>query len=136
MVIAESVRVDVKARRSFSESEKLRIVAVYRAAPQNEKGEVPAAATAAAVTQREDLGVAAVAAGQQQTDASQQRAKDEWHRRVSGTLRHRPIRHLTLNSHEPRSRSPDCSIAEAPGYIPVKFGFRFSMNARRASVAS
>lgn len=39
-MVAESVRVDVKARRSFPESEKRRIVAEYRAAPQNEKGEV------------------------------------------------------------------------------------------------
>ena len=39
-MVAESVRVDVKARRSFSDAEKRRIVAEYRAAPQNEKGEV------------------------------------------------------------------------------------------------
>lgn len=37
---AESGRVEVRARRSFSESEKRRIVAEYRAAPPNEKGEV------------------------------------------------------------------------------------------------
>ena len=37
---AKSVRVDVRARRSFPESEKRRIVAEYRAAPQNLKGEV------------------------------------------------------------------------------------------------
>lgn len=39
-MVAESVRVEVKARRSFSDSEKRRIVAEYRAAPQNLKGEV------------------------------------------------------------------------------------------------
>ena len=35
-----STRVDVKARRVFADSEKRRIVAEYRAAPLNEKGEV------------------------------------------------------------------------------------------------
>ena len=35
-----SVRVDVKARRVFPDSEKRRIVAEYRAAPLNEKGGV------------------------------------------------------------------------------------------------
>lgn len=35
-----STRVDVKVRRVFADSEKRRIVAEYRAAPLNEKGEV------------------------------------------------------------------------------------------------
>ena len=35
-----STRVDVKTRRVFAEGEKRRIVAEYRAAPLNEKGEV------------------------------------------------------------------------------------------------
>lgn len=37
---AGSVRVDVRARRVFADSEKRRIVAEYRAAPLNEKGVV------------------------------------------------------------------------------------------------
>lgn len=40
MATSGSVRVDVKARRVFAEAEKRRIVAEYRAAPLNEKGEV------------------------------------------------------------------------------------------------
>ena len=37
---ADSTRVDVKERRSFSDAEKRRMVAAYRAAPLSQKGEV------------------------------------------------------------------------------------------------